>query len=69
MLLPWMTSPKHAKRIILSADDRIAATEALAMGYRLAYWTQMVVVFCFLVLLPIGEHFHIVTALPALFLR
>lgn len=32
MLLPWMTSPKHAKRIILSADDRIAAHEALAMG-------------------------------------
>ena len=32
MLLPWMTSPKHAKRIILSADDRIAAPEALAMG-------------------------------------
>lgn len=32
MLLPWMTSPKHAKRIILSADDRITAREALAMG-------------------------------------
>ena len=32
MLLPWMTSPKHAKRIILSADDRITAPEALAMG-------------------------------------
>ena len=32
MLLPWMTSPKHAKRIILSADDRITAAEALAMG-------------------------------------
>ena len=32
LLLPWMTSPKHAKRIILSADDRIPATEALAMG-------------------------------------
>jgi enoyl-CoA hydratase/carnithine racemase len=32
MLLPWMTSPKQAKRIILSADDRIAAPEALAMG-------------------------------------
>ncbi len=43
--------------------------EAVAMGYRLAYWTQMVVVFCFLVLLPMGEHFHIVTALPALFFR
>ena len=32
MLLPWMTSPKHAKRIILSADDRIDAKDALAMG-------------------------------------
>ncbi len=32
MLLPWMTSPKHAKRIILSADDRIDARDALAMG-------------------------------------
>ncbi len=32
MLLPWMTSPKHAKRIILSADDRIPAQDALAMG-------------------------------------
>lgn len=32
MLLPWMTSPKQAKRIILSADDRIPASEALAMG-------------------------------------
>lgn len=32
MLLPWMTSPKHAKRIILSADDRIPAHDALAMG-------------------------------------
>ena len=32
MLLPWMTSPKQAKRIILSAKDRIPAREALAMG-------------------------------------
>lgn len=32
MLLPWMTSPKQAKRIILLADDRISANDALAMG-------------------------------------
>ncbi|MGI9025174.1 MAG: enoyl-CoA hydratase/isomerase family protein [Burkholderiaceae bacterium] len=32
MLLPWMTGPKQAKRIILSADDRIPARDALAMG-------------------------------------
>ena len=41
----------------------------LSTGYTLSYWTQMVVVFSFLVLLPAGEHFHIVTALPALFFR
>lgn len=42
---------------------------ALKAGYQLSYWTQMVVVLSFLVILPLGEHFHIVTALPALFLR
>ncbi len=42
---------------------------ALDAGYQLAYWTQLVVVFAFLVILPLGEHFHIVTALPALFFR
>jgi Fe-S oxidoreductase len=35
----------------------------------LLYWTQMVVVFGFLVWLPASEHFHIVTALPTLYLR
>ena len=43
--------------------------QAQAIGYTLSYWVQMVVVFSFLVLLPAGEHFHIVTALPVLFLR
>ncbi len=42
---------------------------ALHLGYILSYWVQMIVVFCFLVLLPAGEHFHIVTALPTLFFR
>ncbi|MEO8078897.1 MAG: (Fe-S)-binding protein, partial [Caldimonas sp.] len=42
---------------------------ALQAGYVLSYWTQMLVVFSFLVLLPAGEHFHIVTALPTLFFR
>jgi Fe-S oxidoreductase len=39
------------------------------VGYHLSYWVQMLVVFAFLVLLPAGEHFHIVTALPTLFFR
>jgi Fe-S oxidoreductase len=41
----------------------------LETGYRASYWLQMITVFSFLVLLPAGEHFHIVTALPALFFR
>jgi Fe-S oxidoreductase len=45
------------------------APGTLQVGYALSYWTQMTVVFAFLVLLPWGEHFHIVTALPALFFR
>ena len=42
---------------------------ALEVGYRFFYWTQMVVVLSFLVILPLGEHFHIVTALPTLYFR
>ena len=45
------------------------APQALQAGYALAYWTQMVVVLSFLVILPVGEHFHIVTALPTLYFR
>ena len=39
----------------------------LDLGYQFFYWIQIVTVLGFLVLLPLGEHFHIVTALPALF--
>ncbi len=42
---------------------------ALSVGYVGSYWTQMAVVLGFLVLLPTGEHFHIVTALPTLYFR
>ena len=43
--------------------------DALTAGYHVFYWMQLGVVFAFLVILPLGEHFHIVTALPALFFR
>lgn len=32
MLLPWMASPKHAKRIILSGQDKVSANLAMQMG-------------------------------------
>lgn len=41
----------------------------LEAGAHASYWLQMATVLSFLVLLPTGEHFHIVTGLPALFLR
>jgi hypothetical protein len=41
--------------------------QALAAGMHASYWIQIVTVFAFLVLLPTGEHFHIVTALPTVF--
>jgi Fe-S oxidoreductase len=41
----------------------------LGTAAALAYWSQMITVCSFLVLLPLGEHFHIVTALPALYFR
>jgi len=44
-------------------------TATLETGYALSYWVQMATVFSFLVLLPVGEHFHIVTALPTLYFR
>ena len=43
--------------------------ESLGSAYVVLYWTQMLVVLSFLVWLPAGEHFHIVTALPTLYLR
>ena len=43
--------------------------DLLAAGYHASYWIQMLTVLTFLVLLPAGEHFHIVTALPTLFFR
>jgi len=45
------------------------SNQQLVAGYRASYWIQMLTVLSFLVILPIGEHFHIVTALPALFFR
>jgi Fe-S oxidoreductase len=46
-----------------------ASPAALQAGYHLSYWVQLATVFSFLVLLPTGEHFHIVTALPTLYFR
>jgi enoyl-CoA hydratase len=32
LVLPWLVGPKRAKRLLLTGDDRVSATDALAMG-------------------------------------
>ncbi len=39
----------------------------IEVGYQAFYWVQMATVFTFLAILPVGEHFHIVTALPVVY--
>ena len=53
----------------LAASASDLSAPAIVDGYRFFYWAQLIVVFSFLVILPLGEHFHIVTALPTLFFR
>lgn len=33
MLLPWFTGPKQAKELLLTGNDKVAAKDALAMGF------------------------------------
>jgi len=48
------------------AFDR--ARPASAMG-QASYWLHLVIVLVFLNILPLGKHFHVITALPNVFLR
>jgi len=64
----------HERRFAFAGDvmARLLAPldrRSLAVGLQVMYWTQMTTVLAFLVILPLGEHFHIVTALPTLFFR
>ena len=53
----------------LAASLNGVSPAALRLGYQLSYWVQLATVFAFVAILPTGEHFHIATALPALFFR
>jgi len=63
------------ERTFAFAGDALARLVApldpgwLRAGHQAMYWMQMATVLAFLVILPLGEHFHVVTALPALFFR
>ncbi|MGZ9076453.1 MAG: hypothetical protein ACXW13_11835, partial [Burkholderiaceae bacterium] len=61
-------SHAFAGSAIAEALSRLSDQQLVA-GYHASYWIQMLTVLSFLVILPLGEHFHIVTALPTLFFR
>ena len=48
------------------AFDRAGGASAIG---RASYWLHLVLVLAFLCFLPFGKHFHVVTALPNVFLR
>jgi Fe-S oxidoreductase len=66
---PEVAHERHFALIGSAIADRLQGlSEAtLVAGYHFFFWLQLATVFSFLVILPLGEHFHIVTALPALF--
>ena len=43
------------------------STATLDAGMHAFYWVQMATVLSFLAILPVGEHFHIVTSLPTVY--
>jgi Fe-S oxidoreductase len=51
----------------LAGTVQALSPAAIDAGCHLFYWVQMLTVFTFLAILPYGEHFHIVTALPDVF--
>ncbi|HTN48326.1 MAG TPA: (Fe-S)-binding protein [Burkholderiaceae bacterium] len=51
----------------LSASLAGMSPQELDAGMHAFYWVQMATVFSFLAILPVGEHFHIVTSLPTVY--
>ena len=66
---PGIAHERHFAFIGGAIADRLQGLpeSTLLAGYHVFYWLQLLTVFSFLVILPLGEHFHIVTALPTLF--
>ena len=63
---PRFTLPAAALVVRLLPDGPESLLAALQSS---AYWLHYATLFFFLVFLPLGKHFHIITALPNVFLR
>jgi len=60
----WLPA-SHMAALILQGSS----TSFLSDTHILSYWLHLITFFFFLNFLPLGKHFHIITALPNVFLR
>ncbi|RPI70967.1 MAG: 4Fe-4S dicluster domain-containing protein, partial [Desulfobacteraceae bacterium] len=60
----WLPASRFTAGILSSASP-----EFLKGLYPLSYWLHLLTFFFFLNFLPLGKHFHIITALPNVFFR
>lgn len=59
----WATPLASATSSFL--DGNLSSLDSV---YRTAFWIHNIAILCFLNLLPMGKHFHVITALPNVFL-
>ena len=60
----WLPASKLAALIMQGSDPRF-----LAGTHAVSYWLHILAFFFFLNFLPLGKHFHIITALPNVFFK
>ena len=60
----WLPAAKLAAFVLAGASS-----DVLSVIHALSYWLHILIFFFFLNFLPISKHFHIITALPNIFLR
>ncbi len=63
-------SPEHGWAVVSTALMPLygdAATGTISTWWQVIYWAHIVLVLAFLNYLPWGKHFHVLTALPAVF--
>lgn len=62
--MPWLPASELGALVLQGSDHGF-----LTVAHTAGYWLHIVAFFFFLNFLPLGKHFHIITALPNLFFR
>ena len=65
----WSAWPSPAGSLLALPSARSVGASALVVVAHAGFWTHSTLVLLFLNLLPHSKHFHIITAIPNVFLR